>query len=51
MLDAFQAVRQANVEGFVGESRSLRVDINEQMVIVMSALSKMFVGDLVHGGE
>lgn len=32
-------------------SRDLRVDMNDQMVIVVGALCKMFVGDLVHGGE
>lgn len=31
-------------------SRDLRVDMNDQMVIVVGALCKMFVGDLVHGG-
>jgi len=34
-----------------GEGGGLGVDMNEQMVIVLSALCKLFVGDLVHGAR
>jgi hypothetical protein len=33
------------------EGGGLGVDMNEQMVIVLSALCKLFVGDLVHGAR
>ncbi len=32
-------------------ARELEAEMNDQMVIVVGALCKMFVGDLVHGGE
>ena len=45
MEEAFVTVRAGpGMEG-------VKADMSEQTVIVMSALAKMFVGDLVHGGE
>lgn len=34
-----------------GEGQEVGVEMNEQMVIVASALCKLFVGDLVHGAR
>ncbi|GAB5035836.1 tafii28-like protein [Nannochloropsis oceanica] len=47
------AVASAAAPGRGGDEggEGLGVDMNEQMVIVMSALCKLFVGDLVHGAR
>lgn len=62
MTDAFDRMRALHVDGrgaptsaeaaaaAAGASPGLKADMNDQMVIVVGALCKMFVGDLVHGG-
>lgn len=63
MTDAFDRLRALDVEGLAAASGGaaaaattaeaaggLKADMNDQMVIVVGALCKMFVGDLVHGG-
>ncbi len=66
MLESFSRVREGSSNpssaavataaaaagrGGDGGGEGLGVDMNEQMVIVMSALCKLFVGDLVHGAR
>jgi hypothetical protein len=47
-----RAAAAAGAKAEAGKSpRELEVDMNDQMVIVVGALCKMFVGDLVHGGQ
>lgn len=50
MTEALQHIKNASADGLSGDMRNRKTDVNEQMVIIMGALCKLFVGDLVRGG-
>lgn len=51
MTEALQHIKTASGDGLTNDVRQRKIDINEQMVIIMGALCKLFVGDLVRGGK
>lgn len=50
MMEALQYIKTVRAEGITKEGQR-KINIDEQMVISMGALCKLFVGDLVRDGE